>query len=124
MPADRRRHTGGRAVLRSLRGAYRGVRARYVAELAGRRRVSGPLALPAPVLAVPVALQDPARAGEHVAMSAGATTIAGFVLSAWGSAALFFTLLLLVGLWRLRRRPPPPAPRRWPPIAVLCPCEG
>lgn len=39
-------------------------------------------------------------------------------------AALFFTLMLLCGLWRLRRRPQPAPPGTWPPIALLRPCEG
>ncbi|HRI53948.1 MAG TPA: glycosyltransferase, partial [Pseudomonadota bacterium] len=39
-------------------------------------------------------------------------------------AALFFTLMLLYGLWRLRRRPQPAPPDTWPPIALLRPCEG
>jgi len=42
----------------------------------------------------------------------------------WAGAALFFTLLLLAGVWRLRHQPPPPLPRKWPPIALLRPCEG
>ncbi len=42
----------------------------------------------------------------------------------WASAALFFTALLLVGVWRLYRQPSPPAPEIWPPIALLRPCEG
>lgn len=39
-------------------------------------------------------------------------------------SALFFTLLLLGGLWRLRRRRPAPPPAAWPPLAILRPCEG
>jgi cellulose synthase/poly-beta-1,6-N-acetylglucosamine synthase-like glycosyltransferase len=42
----------------------------------------------------------------------------------WTCAALFFTLMLLFGLWRLRRRPAPAPPPTWPPIALLRPCEG
>ncbi len=42
----------------------------------------------------------------------------------WTCAALFFTLMLLYGLWRLRRRPAPAPPPTWPPIALLRPCEG
>ena len=43
---------------------------------------------------------------------------------AWACAAVFFTLLLLCGVWRLRRRQAPPAPGAWPAIAILRPCEG
>lgn len=43
---------------------------------------------------------------------------------AWACAAVFFTLLLLYGVWRLRRRARPPVPRSWPAIALLRPCEG
>lgn len=39
-------------------------------------------------------------------------------------SALFFTLLLLGGLWRLRRRRPPLSPADWPSLAILRPCEG
>lgn len=41
-----------------------------------------------------------------------------------GGSAVFFTLLLLLGLWRVRRQPRAPAPKEWPALAILRPCEG
>jgi ceramide glucosyltransferase len=41
-----------------------------------------------------------------------------------GGSALFFTLLLLLGLWRLRCQPRAPSPPEWPALALLRPCEG
>lgn len=44
-------------------------------------------------------------------------------LEVWGGTSLFFSLLLVVGIVRLRKsRPEPPA--QWPPIVILRPCEG
>jgi ceramide glucosyltransferase len=45
------------------------------------------------------------------------------LIEAIGSAALFFTALLLLGVARLRRQAPSP-PSSWPAIAILRPCEG
>ena len=41
-----------------------------------------------------------------------------------GGSAVFFTLLLLLGLWRVRRQPRAAAPTEWPALAILRPCEG
>jgi len=44
-------------------------------------------------------------------------------LEVWGGTSLFFSLLLVLGVLRLRKVPPSP-PREWPPIVILRPCEG
>lgn len=44
-------------------------------------------------------------------------------LEVWAGTSLFFSLLLLVGILRLRRTPPDPPPS-WPAIVILRPCEG
>ena len=44
-------------------------------------------------------------------------------LEVWCGTSLFFSLLLVLGVWRLRRTLPAP-PREWPPIVILRPCEG
>lgn len=44
-------------------------------------------------------------------------------LEVWAGTSLFFSLLLLFGVLRLRKTPPGPPPA-WPAIVVLRPCEG
>jgi ceramide glucosyltransferase len=44
-------------------------------------------------------------------------------LEVWGGTSLFFSLLLVVGILRLRKSCPTP-PAQWPPIVILRPCEG
>ena len=44
-------------------------------------------------------------------------------LEVWGGTSLFFSLLLVLGVLRLRKALPAP-PRQWPPIVILRPCEG